>query len=64
MMWEGKAVGTVTSSAWSPGWGGPIALAYVRVAQAEPGTRLTLTFEGGEAMAIVADLPMLPPAGP
>jgi folate-binding protein YgfZ len=64
MTFEGKAVGTVTSSAWSPGWGAPIALAYVRVAQAEPGTRLTLTIEGGEAQAVVADLPMLPPASP
>jgi folate-binding protein YgfZ len=59
---EGKSVGTVASSAWSPGWGAPVGLAYVRVAQAEPGTRLILTFEGGEAQAVVADLPMLPPA--
>ncbi|WP_435009862.1 YgfZ/GcvT domain-containing protein [Tundrisphaera lichenicola] len=63
LMAEGKAVGTVTSSAWSSGWGGPVALGYVRVAQAEPGTRLDLTFEGGEARATVADLPMLPPTG-
>jgi folate-binding protein YgfZ len=61
LMLDGKAVGTVTSSAWSPGWVAPVALAYVRVAQAEPGTRLSLTFDGGEAQAIVADLPMLPP---
>ncbi len=64
LTFEGKSVGTVTSSAWSPGWNAPVALAYVRVAQAEPGTRLTLTFDGGEAQAVVADLPMLPPVGP
>ena len=58
---EGKSVGTVTSSAWSEGWGGPVALAYLRVAQAGAGTGLGLTFEGGEARAVVADLPMLPP---
>jgi tRNA-modifying protein YgfZ len=63
LMFEGKSVGTVTSSAWSPGWRAPVALAYVRLAQAEPGTRLALTFEGGEAQAVVADLPMLPPVG-
>jgi folate-binding protein YgfZ len=59
----GKAVGSVTSSAWSPGWNAPVALAYVRVAQAGAGTRLDLGFEGDEASAVVADLPMLPPTG-
>ncbi len=58
---EGKTVGSVTSSAWSPGWGAPIALAYVRVAQAGTGTRLALAIEGGEVEAVVVDLPMLRP---
>ncbi len=58
---EGKAVGSVTSSALSPGRGGPIALAYLRVAQGEAGTRLAVTIEGvGEIPATVEDLPMLP----
>ena len=30
---DGKKVGVVTSSVFSPGWGLPIALAYLRVPQ-------------------------------
>src|SRR5206468_5611877 len=34
LTFEGKAVGSITSAAYSIGWDAPIALAYVRVAQA------------------------------
>ncbi len=61
---EGKAVGSVTSAAPSTGRGAPVGLAYVRVAQATAGTRLTATWEGGgRSRATVVDLPMLPPPG-
>jgi folate-binding protein YgfZ len=60
---EGKVVGAVTSSAFSPGWGAPIGLAYIRVAQATAGTNLVATIEGtGEVSVVVSDLPMLPPS--
>ena len=61
---DGKVVGAITSSAFSIGWGMPIARGYVRVAQGNAGTRLTTTMEGvGEVAAEVSDLPMLPPSG-
>ena len=61
LSFEGKVVGSVTSSAFSPGWGAPIGLGYVRVAQASAGTKLAATVEGvGEVEAVVEDLPMLP----
>jgi tRNA-modifying protein YgfZ len=61
LTFEGKAVGSITSAAFSPGWEAPVALAYVRVAQADAGTRLVLAIEGvGELLALVSDLPMLP----
>ncbi len=56
----GKTVGTVTSSAFSPGWGHPVLLGYVRVAQARAGTELAVALDGSRPAAIVADLPMLP----
>jgi tRNA-modifying protein YgfZ len=60
---DGKVVGAITSSAFSIGWGMPIALGYIRVAQANASTRLTTTVEGvGEVAAEVSDLPMLPPS--
>ncbi len=34
LVFEGKVVGSVTSSGFSPGWHAPIGLGYVRVAQA------------------------------
>ena len=50
---DGKEAGAVTSSTDSPDFG-PIALAYVRRAHAEPGARL-VTAEGAEVE--VAALP-------
>lgn len=62
LSFEGKTVGVITSSAVSPGRGGPIALGYVRVAQAEPGTTLSVEIGGAARSATVVDLPMRPPA--
>jgi folate-binding protein YgfZ len=60
---EGKVVGQVTSAAFSPGWGAPIALAFVRPRHATAGTLLKVRREepSFQAVALVHDLPMLPP---
>ena len=63
LAFEGKGVGSVTSSGYSIGWGAPIGVGYVRVAQSTAGTRLVASVEGvGEVPAVVEALPMLPPA--
>lgn len=56
-----KEVGTVRSAAFSPGWGRSLVLGYIRVAQASPGTVVTIEVEGAPVDATVAALPMLPP---
>jgi folate-binding protein YgfZ len=58
----GKTVGTITSAADSPGWGCPVALGYIRTAAATEAAALTVQHDGVTWSAIVADLPMLPPA--
>ena len=60
---DGKVVGSVASSAFSPGWETGVGLAIVRVAQAEPGSSLswTRTDDGATFTAEVAGLPMFPP---
>jgi tRNA-modifying protein YgfZ len=50
---DGKPVGRITSSAWSPTHGQTIALAYVR-REVEPGTSLFLGEPAGRAAMIVA----------
>lgn len=54
-----KEVGAVTSSAWSPTLGSPVALAYVKRDLAEPGTGVTTA--SGAAATVVA-LPLVPTA--
>ena len=54
-----KDAGAVTSGAWSPTLGHPVALAYVKRDLAEPGTNLTTST--GEAVTVVA-LPFVPSA--
>jgi len=58
---DGKPVGRLTSVASSPGWGGPVALAYVRAAWAQAGTEVRIKTPGEPLIATVADLPMIPP---
>ena len=54
---DGKTVGTITSAApWEDGR--TVALGYVRVAHARPGTALRLAGEGEERVARVVDLPI------
>jgi folate-binding protein YgfZ len=64
---EGKRVGFVTSSAISPGWGAPIALAMIRNSHARAGTNLSLIghseLVASAVVAEVSDLPMLPGHG-
>ncbi len=57
---EGKLVGSVTSSAFSPGWNSPIALVMIRVVQARAGTTVQVALPEGTTTGDVVDLPMLP----
>jgi folate-binding protein YgfZ len=58
---DGRSVGSIASSVFSPGWGEPIALAYIRTSHAAAGQELGVDHEGRVARAVVAELPMLPP---
>ncbi len=55
---DGKEVGVVTSAAFSPGRGAPVALAYVRRA-VEPPADGELTWDGGTAAARIEVLPLV-----
>ncbi|MFO0890105.1 MAG: glycine cleavage T C-terminal barrel domain-containing protein [Isosphaeraceae bacterium] len=61
----GRRVGVVTSSAFSPGWDAPIALAMIRTSHASVGNTLVIgeneATGRNEVVATVTDLPMLPP---
>jgi folate-binding protein YgfZ len=60
---DGKRVGLVTSSAYSPGWGEVIALAMLRTSHARPGTRVAVKGADGQtSAATVCTLPMMPPS--
>jgi folate-binding protein YgfZ len=58
----GKAVGTITSAADSPGWGQPVALGYVRTSHAGSGTEVQVRQGDSTWRAAVAELPMVPAA--
>jgi folate-binding protein YgfZ len=54
-----KDVGVVTSSAFSPGWSRAVVMGYVKVAHAQPGSRLTAV-SGEESVGLeVKSWPML-----
>ena len=57
---EGSEVGKVTSGGFSPSLGAPIAMAYVPLAYAVPGTEVTLSQRGKIFTARVAPLPFVP----
>ena len=60
---DGKAAGKISSAAFSPGWGHGLALAMVRSTHAAEGTELRIILgDGSTALAVVCDLPMLPPS--
>ena len=60
---EGKPAGTITSATWSESRQATVWLGYVRVAQANPGTRLKVPSlvegDGPEVVAVVAEPPTL-----
>jgi aminomethyltransferase len=57
---DGSEVGKVTSGGFAPTLEQPIAMAYVPVALAEPGTRIQLTQRGKVHEATVAAMPFVP----
>ena len=57
---EGSEVGRVTSGGHSPSLGQPIAMAYVPVASATPGTSITLNQRGKIFTGIVTPMPLVP----
>jgi folate-binding protein YgfZ len=61
---EGKRVGTVTSSAFSPGWNSTVALALIRVTHSRTGTELDLNLSEppGAPRSTFCALPMIPKA--
>lgn len=56
----GVQVGKVTSGGFSPSVGAPVAMAYVPLALAEPGTRITLAQRGKTHSGIVTAMPFVP----
>lgn len=60
---QGKPVGVVTSSAYSPRRGRPVALGYVRTAHATPGSPVQVVVNGTRRAAVVTDLPIPPGVG-
>ena len=57
---EGSEVGRVTSGGFAPTLGSPIAMAYVPIAMAAPGTRVTLAQRGKVHTATVTAMPFVP----
>jgi glycine cleavage system aminomethyltransferase T len=56
---DGKAVGTLASVAWSPGFGAHVALASIARAVTPP-TAATVTVDGAERAARLEPLPLTP----
>ncbi|EPX87125.1 glycine cleavage system T protein [Rubellimicrobium thermophilum DSM 16684] len=59
---EAGPIGRVTSGGFGPTLGAPIAMAYVDIAFASPGTRLTGEVRGKTLPATVCSLPFVPPS--
>jgi len=57
---SGAEVGKVTSGGFAPSVGAPIAMAYVPLALAAPGTRITLAQRGKTHTGIVTAMPFVP----
>lgn len=57
---EGAALGRVTSGGFSPTLGGPIAMGYLPVALAKPGTAIAFDIRGKVRPGRVARLPFVP----
>lgn len=56
---DGREVGRVTSSAYSPTLKRPIALAYIRREYSSPNTQVTIQIDGLKTQGIVTDLPFI-----
>ncbi len=59
---EGDVIGTVTSGGFGPSVGGPIAMGYVPIAYAKPGTPLCLMLRGKAISAEVVKMPFIQPS--
>jgi len=57
---EGNEVGKVTSGGFSPSLEAPIAMAYVPLAAAAPGTRISLAARGKLFAGTVTPMPFVP----
>jgi aminomethyltransferase len=57
---QGETIGQVTSAAFGPSVGAPIALGYVARGFEDAGTPVKLTDEGAELSAEVLPLPFVP----
>ncbi len=57
---NGVAIGTVTSGGFGPTVGGPVAMGYVAVVHARPGTRVGLLVRGKALPAEIVSLPFVP----
>lgn len=57
---EGTPAGQVTSGAFGPTVGGPVAMGYVAASLTEPGTEVLLSIRGRETPAQIASLPFVP----
>jgi len=57
---DGEAIGTITSGAFGPSVGGPVAMGYVSINNAEAGTALNLDVRGKALPATVTALPFAP----
>lgn len=55
-----EQVGAVTSGGFAPTVGGPVAMGYVEIEYATPGTRLTIEVRGKMLDATVAPMPFVP----
>jgi aminomethyltransferase len=57
---DGRTIGVVTSGAFSPSLGSPIAMAFVPPTHADPGTDLRVMVRGRAQSAVVTGLPFVP----
>ena len=57
---DGKPVGTVTSGGYAPSLAAPVAMGYVSVASAAPGTPVSLLVRGKTLAGEVVPLPFVP----
>ena len=58
---DGEAVGAITSGGFGPSLDAPVAMGYVPIALAAPGTRLCGRLRGRPLPATVAKMPFITP---